>query len=47
MSLLRFLLRFTNVYSKVRPMNEQFIELFDVDLIEIPEKRPKWIWAAD
>ena len=29
--------------AKVRLMNEQFIELFDVDLVRIPAKAPKWL----
>jgi len=29
--------------SKVRLLNEQFIELFDTDLVGIPEVCPKWL----
>eukprot|EP00026_Physarum_polycephalum_P018515 Phypoly_transcript_20134.p1 GENE.Phypoly_transcript_20134~~Phypoly_transcript_20134.p1 ORF type:complete len:165 (+),score=18.72 Phypoly_transcript_20134:99-593(+) len=29
--------------SKVRLLNEQFIELFDTDLVGIPEDCPKWL----
>eukprot|EP01119_Soliformovum_irregulare_P018209 TRINITY_DN5535_c0_g1_i1.p1 TRINITY_DN5535_c0_g1~~TRINITY_DN5535_c0_g1_i1.p1 ORF type:complete len:165 (-),score=18.97 TRINITY_DN5535_c0_g1_i1:13-507(-) len=29
--------------NKVRLVNEQFIELFDVDLVGIPEKHPQWL----
>jgi len=29
--------------SKVRLMNEQFIELFDIDLVRIPNKALKWL----
>ncbi|CAG8645219.1 1281_t:CDS:2 [Paraglomus brasilianum] len=28
---------------KVRLLNEQFIELFDTDLVRLPVNRPKWI----
>jgi tyrosine-protein phosphatase OCA1 len=27
---------------KVRLLNEQFIELFDTDLVGIPTNKPKW-----
>lgn len=27
---------------KVRLLNEQFIELFDTDLVTIPTNKPKW-----
>ena len=33
--------------SKVRLQNEQFIELFDTDLVDIPQNRPKWIHSVD
>ncbi|KAI3660086.1 hypothetical protein MP638_002428 [Amoeboaphelidium occidentale] len=33
--------RFTG--SKVRVLNEQFIELFDTDLVRIPPNRPSWL----
>jgi len=29
--------------NKVRLINEQFIELFDVDLVAIPENHPPWL----
>lgn len=29
--------------SKVRQMNEQFIELFDIDLVHVPQNGPKWL----
>jgi tyrosine-protein phosphatase OCA1 len=29
--------------GKVRQMNEQFIELFDTDLVAIPKNPPKWL----
>ncbi|CAI2172997.1 15533_t:CDS:2 [Funneliformis geosporum] len=29
--------------SKVRVLNEQFIELFDTDLVRVPVNRPKWL----
>lgn len=29
--------------TKVRLQNEQFIELFDIDLVSIPEDAPKWL----
>ncbi|CAG8434604.1 10920_t:CDS:2 [Funneliformis caledonium] len=29
--------------SKVRVLNEQFIELFDTDLVGVPVNRPKWL----
>jgi tyrosine-protein phosphatase OCA1 len=29
--------------DKVRLLNEQFIELFDTDLVRIPLNRPKWL----
>ena len=29
--------------SKVRLLNEQFIELFDTDLVRIPRQPPKWL----
>ncbi|KAJ5072004.1 tyrosine-protein phosphatase oca1-related [Anaeramoeba ignava] len=29
--------------SKVRLNNEQFIELFDTDLVQIPEEPPSWL----
>mmetsp|Transcript_63883 Transcript_63883/g.151108 ORF Transcript_63883/g.151108 Transcript_63883/m.151108 type:complete len:96 (+) Transcript_63883:223-510(+) len=29
--------------SKVRLLNEQFIELFDTDLVTIPQKKPAWL----
>eukprot|EP00824_Muranothrix_gubernata_P014457 TRINITY_DN30033_c0_g1_i1.p1 TRINITY_DN30033_c0_g1~~TRINITY_DN30033_c0_g1_i1.p1 ORF type:complete len:493 (+),score=56.00 TRINITY_DN30033_c0_g1_i1:52-1479(+) len=32
--------------SKVRLMNEQFIELFDTDLVRIPVDQPKWLLYA-
>ena len=32
--------------SKVRYQNEQFIELFDTDLIVIPIKTPTW-WQQE
>uniref|UniRef100_A0A7S0LHR3 protein-tyrosine-phosphatase n=1 Tax=Coccolithus braarudii TaxID=221442 RepID=A0A7S0LHR3_9EUKA len=32
--------------SKFRLVNEQFIELFDIDLVHIPEKCPPWFHAA-
>jgi tyrosine-protein phosphatase OCA1 len=28
---------------QVRLLNEQFIELFDTDLVGIPENPPKWL----
>ncbi|KAI8903540.1 protein-tyrosine phosphatase [Gorgonomyces haynaldii] len=28
---------------KVRALNEQFIELFDVDLVGIPQQHPSWL----
>jgi len=28
--------------NKVRQINEQFIELFDTDLVEVPPNPPKW-----
>ncbi|GBC00420.1 hypothetical protein RclHR1_03850018 [Rhizophagus clarus] len=28
---------------KVRVLNEQFIELFDTDLVRVPVNRPKWL----
>ena len=28
--------------SKMRPMNEQFIELFDTDLVRVPANAPTW-----
>ncbi|CAG8466046.1 9292_t:CDS:2 [Cetraspora pellucida] len=28
---------------KVRVLNEQFIELFDTDLVRVPMNRPKWL----
>jgi tyrosine-protein phosphatase OCA1 len=28
---------------KVRLLNEQFIELFDTDLVGIPTNKPKWM----
>ncbi len=28
--------------SKMRPMNEQFIELFDTDLVRVPPNAPAW-----
>lgn len=28
---------------KVRVLNEQFIELFDTDLVRVPFNRPKWL----
>ncbi|BAM81328.1 hypothetical protein, conserved [Cyanidioschyzon merolae strain 10D] len=31
------------VGGKVRLLNEQFIELFDVDLVRIPENPPAWL----
>jgi tyrosine-protein phosphatase OCA1 len=34
-----------NIYAgpKVRLLNEQFIELFDTDLVGIPTNKPKWM----
>lgn len=29
--------------SKVRVLSEQFIELFDIDLVRIPQSHPKWL----
>jgi len=29
--------------SKVRLLNEQFIELFDTDLVNLPANHPKWL----
>ncbi|KAJ7297410.1 hypothetical protein O6H91_09G086700 [Diphasiastrum complanatum] len=29
--------------SKVRILNEQFIELFDTDLVQIPDNHPSWL----
>jgi len=29
--------------AKVRLMNEQFIELFDTDLVRVPSTAPKWL----
>ncbi len=29
--------------SKVRLLNEQFIELFDTDLVRMPENPPRWL----
>jgi tyrosine-protein phosphatase OCA1 len=29
--------------SKVRLLNEQFIELFDTDLVRIPQNYPSWL----
>ncbi|KAJ1642388.1 tyrosine-protein phosphatase required for protection against superoxide stress (By similarity) [Dispira simplex] len=29
--------------QKVRFLNEQFVELFDTDLVRIPEKKPAWL----
>ena len=28
---------------KVRILHEQFIELFDIDLIRVPESAPEWL----
>lgn len=28
---------------KVRVLNEQFIELFDTDLVRVPMDHPKWL----
>jgi len=28
--------------SKVRLVNEQFIELFDTDLVDVPPNPPEW-----
>ena len=28
----------------VLPLNEQFIELFDVDLVNVPSDAPQWLW---
>lgn len=33
--------------SKVRFLNEQFIELFDTDLVRIPVDHPAWLWNPD
>lgn len=30
------------VGPKIRVLNEQFIELFDVDLVRVPHSPPKW-----
>eukprot|EP01132_Coremiostelium_polycephalum_P006797 gene6797-8433_t len=32
--------------SKVRLLNEQFIELFDTDLVGIPDNAPKWLYLS-
>lgn len=29
--------------SKVRMLSEQFIELFDTDLVRVPTNPPKWL----
>ncbi len=31
--------------DKSRVQNEQFIELFDTDLVHIPENSPQWLWT--
>ncbi len=31
--------------SKVRLLNEQFIELFDTDLVRVPVNRPSWLFS--
>lgn len=28
---------------KVRLLNEQFIELFDTDLVRVPQNKPSWL----
>ena len=29
--------------AKIRLLNEQFIELFDTDLVALPQRRPTWL----
>ena len=31
--------------AKFRQLNEQFIELFDIDLVPLPQSRPQWMVA--
>ena len=33
--------------SKFRQLNEQFIELFDTDLVPLPQRRPQWLMVPD
>lgn len=30
----------------MRPINEQFVELFDTDLVRIPQQPPRWLRVA-
>ena len=32
--------------AKYRLLNEQFIELFDTDLVHVPQRRPAWLQPA-
>ena len=32
--------------AKSRRLNEQFVELFDVDLVRLPQNHPPWLCPA-